>query len=154
MADIVRIVLDYAHIVAVMIWMGGGIYFLRIVQPTLATLPPNQAGPITGAILKKFTPIAWGLIIVVGASGLARAFTAGVLNTPILMNTTYGNLMLLKIALFAVMVTVGIIMTKTSASMPTLPPQEIPKTQARLKRLAETNVGLGLITILVGVALA
>jgi uncharacterized membrane protein len=70
------------------------------------------------------------------------------------MNTTYGNLMLLKIALFAVMVTVGIIMTKTSASMPTLPPQEIPKTQARLKMLAETNVGLGLLTILVGVALA
>jgi uncharacterized membrane protein len=31
MADIVRIVLDYAHIMAVMIWMGGGIYFLRIV---------------------------------------------------------------------------------------------------------------------------
>ncbi len=154
MADIVRIVLDYVHIMAIMIWMGGGIYFLRIVMPILATLPPDQAGPITGAILKKFTPIAWGLIIVVGASGLARAFTAGVLDTAILMNTTYGNLMLLKMALYAVMVVVAIIITKTSASIPTLPPQEIPKTQARLKMLAETNIGLGFLTILVGVALA
>ena len=69
-----------------------------------------------------------------------------------LMNTTYGNLLLLKMALYVVMVFVGITITRTSASMPTLQPQEIPRTQARIKTLAEANIALGLFTILIAVA--
>ena len=117
MADIIQIVLDYVHIISVMVWIGGGIYFLRIVQPSLAALPPDQAGKLTGAILKKFTPIAWGLIIVIGVGGLLRAFLFGLLDQTILMSTTYGNLLLLKMALYVVMVVVGITITRTSASM-------------------------------------
>ena len=154
MVNIVQIALDYAHLISVVIWVGGGFYFLRIVQPSLAALPPDQAGRVTGAILKKFTPIAWGLIIVIGVAGIARAFLSGVLGHTILITTTYGNLLLIKMALYAVMVFLGIILTKTSASIPPLPPQEIPRAQARLKMLAETNMGLGLVTILVAVALA
>jgi uncharacterized membrane protein len=152
MADIVLIVLDYVHILSVMVWIGGGIYFLRIVQPSLTALPPDQAGRLTGAILKKFTPIAWGLIIVLGVGGLLRAFLYGLLDQTVLMNTIYGNLLLLKMALYVVMVLVGIIITRTSASIPTLQPQEIPRTQSRLKTLAQTNIVLGLITILISVA--
>jgi uncharacterized membrane protein len=152
MADLVRIVLDFVHIISVMVWMGGGIYFLQIVQPSLTALPPDQAGKVTGVILKKFTPIAWGLIVVLGVVGLLRAFLYGMLDQSFLMSTFYGNLLLLKMALYVVMVYVGITITKTSASMPTLQPPEIPKTQARLKMLATTNIVLALITILLAVA--
>ena len=152
MADSVRIILDYVHLISVMIWIGGGIYFLRIVQPSLTALPPDQAGRLTGAILKKFTPIAWGLIIVIGVGGLLRAFLYGLLDQTILMSTTYGNLLLLKIALYVVMVFVGITITRISASIPTLQPQEIPRTQARIKTLAQANIVLGMITILIAVA--
>ena len=152
MADLVQIVLDYIHIISVMVWIGGGIYFLRIVQPSLTTLPPDQAGKLTGAILKKFTPIAWGLIIILGVGGLVRAFLYGLLDQTILMSTTYGNLLLLKMALYVVMVLVGVTITRTSASMPTLQPQEIPRTQARIKTLAQANIVLGMITILIALA--
>ncbi len=152
MADIVQIVLDYVHIVSVMVWIGGGIYFLRIVQPSLVGLPPDQAGRLAGGMVKKFTPIAWGSIIAIGVVGLLRAFLSGFLDQTVLMSTTYGNLLLLKMALYVVMVFVGITMTRISASMPTLQPQEIPGTQARLKTLAQANIALGMITILIAVA--
>jgi hypothetical protein len=70
MANIIQMVLDFIHIVAVMIWMGGGIYFFIIVQPSLAGLPPDQAGRLAGGMVKKFTPIAWGSIITIGVIGL------------------------------------------------------------------------------------
>ncbi len=152
MADIVQIVLDYVHILAVMIWMGGGIYFFMIVQPSLAGLPPDQAGRLAGGMIKKFTPIAWGSIITIGVVGLLRAFLSGFINQSVLMSTTYGNMLLLKMALYVAMVFVAITITRISASMPTLQPQEIPATQARIKTLAQTNMVLGLITILIAVA--
>jgi len=152
MADIIQIVLDFIHTVAVLIWMGGGIYFFIVVQPSLAGLPPDQAGRLAGGMVKKFTPIAWGAIIIIGVVGLLRAFLSGFINQSVLMSTTYGNMLLLKMAIYAVMVIVAVMITRLSASMPTLQPQEIPATQARIKTLAQTNMALGLITILIAVA--
>ncbi len=151
MADIVQIILDFIHIVAVMIWMGGGIYFFMIVQPSLAGLPPDQAGRLAGGMVKKFTPIAWGSIITIGVVGLLRAFLSGFINQSVLMGTTYGNTLLLKMVTYVVMVLVGIMITRIAATIPTLQPQEIPATQARIGTLAKTNMVLGLITILLAV---
>ncbi len=152
MADIIQIVLDFVHIVAVMVWIGGGIYFLRIVQPVLAGLPPDQAGRLAGGMAKRFTPIAMGSIVIIGVVGLLRAFLSGFISTGVLMGTTYGNLLLLKMVLYVVMVIVGVMITRLSASMPTLQPQEIPATQARIGTLAKSNLVMGLITILLAVA--
>lgn len=146
--------MDYVHLIAVIVWIGGALFYEKIVHPNLATLPPDQAGPVTGAILKKFNIIVWVMIIVIGVGGFLRAFLSGALNQRILMNTTYGNLLLLKIALYAIMVLVGIKLTQISMSIPTLSPQEIPKAQARLMTLAQANTVFGLITILVAVAMA
>ena len=102
-------------------------------------------------MVKKFTPIAWGAMITIGVVGLLRAFISGFLNTGVLMGTTYGNTLLLKMISFVLMILVAIMITRTSATIPTLQPQEIPATQARIATLAKTNMVLGMITILLAV---
>jgi copper transport protein len=83
---------DAVHLGAAAIWIGG----LACLAAVLRGAPPALAG----AVLRRFSRVALGAVVVIGATGLARA--VGELGGPAqLWATPYGRSLLAKTALLA-----------------------------------------------------
>lgn len=154
------IIIGWVHLISVVIWIGGAFFFDLILQPAAAQLDPPQAGKLNQSTVQRFSPVAWGSIIIIIITGLIRAAGRGVLSLDVLFNTLYGNLLLGKIVLVVIMVIIGVIITMTGirmmrlASSPEGPPrEEILAAQARIKTLSEINLVLGFIAIFLAVGL-
>jgi putative copper export protein/mono/diheme cytochrome c family protein len=79
------------HLLAAGLWLGG----LIPLWLSLRALPPAQAA----IVCERFSPVGLGCVLVLAGTGFAQALQlAGTL--PALLGTTYGRLLLLKIALF------------------------------------------------------
>jgi len=50
MEDLVRIVIQWAHILSGILWIGGGFYTVFVQLPALASMPPPARGPALAAI--------------------------------------------------------------------------------------------------------
>jgi len=50
MDDLVRIVIQWAHILSGILWIGGGFYTVFVQLPALASMPPPARGPALAAI--------------------------------------------------------------------------------------------------------
>jgi YVTN family beta-propeller protein len=94
--------IDWLHLVCTAAWAGGIAALAWTVLPRRSTLTPRERAPAVLSLLDRFSPVAYGAVIVLVLSGLYNAVNH--LATPAtLVNTTYGQLLVLKIALVGVM---------------------------------------------------
>ena len=153
MADIVNLILDSVHLLSVIVWIGGAIFSDRILLPSMSAISPDQAGKLMGGILKRFTPLVWGLISIIGFTGLIRSYLKGSVNISFLLDTSSGNILLLKVALVCTMLAFGLLITRAGLKLSKSPsPEYALKVRKRIKFLSETNIVVGIIVILLAVA--
>ena len=96
------VAIDWAHAVAASVWTGGLFALALAVLPAHGRLPPA----VLGLIGRRFSRIAGCCLLAVVATGIANAWTQlGTIAR--LWTTTYGQLLLLKVALVAVVASLG-----------------------------------------------
>jgi len=98
--------LQFAHLLATCAWIGGMLFMKAVLMPALGVLEPPQRGRLMGAIAKRFTVLAWISVAVLAATGLAKA-PAGLIGE----TTGVGLLLTVKVALFAGMIAIGLVIT-------------------------------------------
>jgi uncharacterized membrane protein len=154
--DVYFAIVDWLHLLATAAWIGGLIFYVLILLPSLRALEPPQAGRIVGAITRRYVPINWGAVIVLIATGILIALRRGVLRVE--LASTYGVLLFVKHLVILSMIIIGLVISlgigpklkppvQQSEGQPSGPPAGIPAEVKRLQKmagaLAYTNLFLG-----------
>jgi copper transport protein len=95
--------IDWLHLLSTAAWTGGIAALAYGVLPLRRVLPPEERAPTILLLLDRFSPIAYGAVIVLTLAGLYNAVNH--LGPPLrLVTTLYGQLLALKLGLVAVLV--------------------------------------------------
>lgn len=101
-SPLLPIVLTWLHLAATSLWAGG----LLIFAVGLGTLEAAGRAPLIRALLRRFSPLAIGSVVILALSGTAAALRE--LQAPAdLWRTAYGRALLAKLLLFGGMLILG-----------------------------------------------
>jgi uncharacterized membrane protein len=143
--------INFLHLMATALWLGGAAYAHFILIPSLKEIDPQQSGKLQGIIAKRFSIMAWGSIITL--------LVTGFLKTPsdLLFDTTseMGQVLLVKHLLIALILIVGVTigayvvpnMRKRAPAPGQAPTPEFMAFRDRLGRLATINLVLGVLVV-------
>jgi copper transport protein len=90
---------DVVHLTAVSLWLGG----LALLA---AAVLPRRLPDELSAVVPRFSRIALGAVVVILVTGVFQGWRE-VRTVPALTQTTYGKLLIVKVALFALLVGLG-----------------------------------------------
>ncbi|HKC73227.1 MAG TPA: CopD family protein, partial [Chloroflexota bacterium] len=94
--------IDWLHLLSTAAWTGGIAALAYGVLPLRRVLPPEERAPTILLLLDRFSPIAYGAVIVLTLAGLYNAVNH--LGPPLrLVTTLYGQLLALKLGLVGVL---------------------------------------------------
>jgi len=168
----------WLHILAAIVWIGGMIFVVGVVGPYVRkTFPPAERAPLMAAIGKRFSALSWIAIVTLVVTGIYNAVRF-VRSWDVLLQTTFGHILLLKIILVAAMMSLSVahdfflgprqrdldaqLRKSQSLGVGLAPEQQsrIEDAQRRLQRLrrsaitvAQLNLVLGLVVILLAASL-
>jgi copper transport protein len=92
------VVLDWLHLLAAALWVGGMIYILLIYLPLLKVRPGNERARSLLAILPHFSPLAIAGIVIMAITGPLNA-TFHLTSVEQFITTAYGRVLVIKILL-------------------------------------------------------
>lgn len=100
------IIADWLHLAAASVWIGGLFVIAIAVPPALRGIDPNAACERLGNWIRRFTRLAIPAVILVALTGLYNSWIH-VDGFPALIETRYGQVLLIKVAIAGVMVVLG-----------------------------------------------
>ena len=143
---------DFLHLLATATWIGGMIYSIFVLMPSLKAIGPPQRGQLMGVVGKRFSFFAWGSVVVLLITGYLKTPEGMMFDA----STTYGRILLLKHLVILLMIIFGIFISlvivpklgKLAPKAGEPPAPEFLKTQKQLPVFAVTNVILGIVVLL------
>jgi uncharacterized membrane protein len=164
----------WVHILAAISWVGGMIFVAFILGPYVRrSFPPEQRTPLMAAVGKRFSILGWCAIFTLICTGIYNAVRF-LGSWDALLSTTFGHILLVKIALVGVMIVLSILhdfflgprqrdlsrlmfRSQPLSSKPSLPGTGEGHTLRRLRRwtilIAQMNLLLGVVVILLAASL-
>jgi copper transport protein len=97
---------DVLHVLAASVWVGGIACLLFALPRATGLLQSPERSELLLATLARFSKLALGAVIAIAATGAIDAYI-DVRSVSGLLHTTYGVLILVKVALFGVLVALG-----------------------------------------------
>jgi copper transport protein len=97
-APLANVALDALHLLAASLWFGGLL--------ALGVWMPGHSAEEAGRLVRRFTPLAAGAVVVLVAAGVLRS-VAQLHRLDALWTTSYGTILLVKVGLAAVVVGLG-----------------------------------------------
>ena len=101
----------FVHIVSAMIWVGGTFFLALVVVPVAGRLPPHERAALVAAVGSRFRIIGWSCLALLAATGLVNlhyhGITRGSVVSGAILESTFGRLVIAKLALGAAMVIVS-----------------------------------------------
>ncbi len=98
------------HLLAATVWVGGMLFLALVAVPATRGLPPAERGALIGALGRRFRVVGWAcvaLLVVTGTINTAyRGVTWGSVASGRLLESEFGRLLALKLAVVAGMVAV------------------------------------------------
>jgi putative copper resistance protein D len=148
----VHVISDFLHLVAAAAWLGG----LAPLAIALHLLSQNPDSTAAYRLTKRFSVFGMAVVAILLFSGVVNAwFLAGSIHA--LIETDYGRLLLVKIALFVAMVSVAAInrLIQVPKLSPILQGEGPSKTEAisRLQRNIVAELCLGITVVVIVAAL-
>jgi uncharacterized membrane protein len=143
---------NFVHLLAAVIWVGGAIYILFILQPALRFIEPQESGKLQGIITKRFSLTAWICIVIL--------LTTGYLKTPKSMlfdaSSDVGRMLIMKHILIVISIIVGLVIAlhvvptlqKNAPKPGDAPSADFMNSQKKLSILGWINLILGLLILL------
>lgn len=135
------------HLSGVIIWVGGMFFAHFCLRPVAAAqLPPPQRLPFLAAVLGRFFKVVAVAVVVILISGFARMVATGFAQAPLHWHMMSG-LGLLMAVIFAVIYLLHYPRFKAAVAATDWPVAGAAMNRIRL--LVATNLGLGVVTLLV-----
>jgi copper resistance protein D len=144
--------MNFFHLLAAAIWIGGAVFIKLILEPSLKVIDPPSGGKLMGVVAKRFSITAWASLLIIIITGIYK--------TPSDMYFSTGDdleiyLTLKHIATILVLI-VGIIiafavvpkMRKAAPAEGQRPTDEFVKYSGQLHKLSLTSTILALIILL------
>ena len=97
---------DVVHVLAASIWVGGIACLLVALPAATRRLEEGERSRLLLATLARFSPVALGSVVAIGATGVVQAYI-DVRSVDGLLHTTYGQLILVKTALLLALIGLG-----------------------------------------------
>lgn len=94
------------HLLSAAVWIGGTVALVAAAVPVLRTLPTEQRATSVRLLGRRWKPIGWSALVLLGASGVWLAFGYwGADDADVLFHTETGHLLIGKTVLYLVLVT-------------------------------------------------
>lgn len=93
------------HLLAAAVWVGGTVTLVFTTVPVLRLLPREQRAGSVKALGRRWKPIGWGSLLVLGGTGIGLAFgywNAG--DSDVLFESRFGHILIAKALLFVSLV--------------------------------------------------
>jgi uncharacterized membrane protein len=74
--------LNFLHVIAAVVWLGGLSFMLFALRPAATLLPPAQRLPLTAQVMQRFFLLVWLCVGVLLATGLVMLLGVGMKNAP------------------------------------------------------------------------
>jgi len=97
---------DVLHVLSGSVWVGGIACLLFALPVATTQLEAEERSRLLLAVLVRFSPLALGAVVVIAATGVIQAYI-DVRSIDALLHTTYGNLIIVKVALLLVLIVFG-----------------------------------------------
>jgi copper transport protein len=97
---------DVLHVLAASVWVGGIACLLLVLPAATKCLEGPERSRLLLAVLARFSPLALGAVLVIAVTGVVQAYI-DVRTFEGLLHTTYGALILVKIALLLALIGLG-----------------------------------------------
>jgi copper transport protein len=97
---------DVLHVLAASVWVGGIACLLLVLPTATRQLHSAERSRLLLGVLARFSPLALGSVIVIATTGVVQAYI-NVRSVSALFNTTYGVLILAKVALLLLLIGFG-----------------------------------------------
>jgi copper transport protein len=137
------IVTDFLHVLGGASWLGNLLSVMLIGVPIALMLEGPQRWEAVASLVNAFSPVALASAAVVGISGVI-ASSVHLEHVAALWQTTYGKILLLKLALVAITLIIG------AYNFRRVQPQLVREEgTARLQRSAAVELGVGLLVLVV-----
>jgi copper transport protein len=94
------------HVLAMSVWVGGIACLVLVLPGATRQLEPAERSRLLLATLARFSPLALAAVVVVAATGVTQAYI-DVRTLNALLDTTYGALILAKVALLLALIALG-----------------------------------------------
>ena len=144
-------IINFVHLLATSIWIGGAFYIHFILLPSLRQIDPQQSGKLQGIIAKRFSLTAWTCIILLLITGYLKTPDGLLFDT----SSEMGRILTIKHLLVAAVIIVGLFiafyvvpnMRKNAPKPGEAPSTQFISYQKKLSSLATTNLILGLLVL-------
>lgn len=89
------------HVLAAAVWIGGTVTLVFATVPTLRTLPAEQRADKVRLLGRRWRPLGWGALAILGASGIWLGFGYwGAGDAELLFHTGQGHILIAKAVLY------------------------------------------------------
>ena len=89
------------HVLATAVWVGGTVALVFTAVPTLRQLPNEQRAASVRVLGRRWKPIGWVALLVLGGTGAGLAFGYWNASDPeVLFHSRFGHLLIAKAILF------------------------------------------------------
>lgn len=150
------VVVDFLHLLAAAAWIGGMLFIKLVLMPSLLAADPPQRGRVMGAVAKRFTAVAWSCMAILLITGFLKTPSQFLADT----STSYGTILLVKHAVIALALIVGVLLLFAGPKLNALAPGpgQAPSpaflaAQGRVNVLSAINTVLGVVVLITVAAL-
>jgi uncharacterized membrane protein len=98
---------EFVHLLAAVVWIGGGIFANFVFNPSLTVLEPQYRGVIAGAVGKRFSIFAWSSAMLLLLTGFLKTPSAVLFD----VSSGYGLLLVIKLTIVLGAVVSGILIS-------------------------------------------
>ncbi len=98
--------IDWAHFMAIAVWVGGLFALALLMPPALSTLAPAARYNLAAGLIPQFSPLAMASVGVLFVTGVYLTWLQ-VGSPAALVETLYGRSLIVKVTLFVVLVALG-----------------------------------------------
>jgi uncharacterized membrane protein len=145
-------IINFFHLFATVVWIGGMFYMDLILMPSIAKIDPGERGKLMGMIAKRFTITAWSAIIILIISGILKTPSDMYFDT----SDEYGIYLFIKHVLIIGAIIVGLVITfvyvpglKANTPKPgEKPSAEFTAYSKKIEKLSKTNLVLGILILI------
>ena len=144
-------IINFFHLLATAIWIGGAAFMCLILQPSLRVIDPQQSGKLYAIVARRFSITVWTCLLVL--------LVTGYIKTPerMLFDFSYGLGLILAVKhvliMMVIIVGLGIAlhvvpnMRKNAPKPGEAPSVDFVRTQKTFCTLATVNLVLGLLVL-------
>jgi uncharacterized membrane protein len=145
-------IINFFHLLATVVWIGGMFYMDLILMPSIAKIDPGESGKLMGMIAKKFTITAWSAIIILIITGILKTPGDMYFDTSI----DWGIFLFVKHVLIIAAIIVGLVITlvyvrglKANAPKPGEKPSVKFETfSKKIEKLSKINLVFGILILI------